>query len=166
MNRFDIPKLLYPNAIGIELGTAEGGYAKACVDSGKFLRFITVDEYADKRFVRYKPAVELLQGKAEIIRARFDEILDWFPDNYFDFIYIDGFAHTGEEDGQTLYDWWPKCKAGGLFCGDDYSSDWPLVKEAVDRFVKDKNVSIEILPALIKQKSQYDRQPSYIIRKP
>jgi hypothetical protein len=32
----------------------------------------------------------------------FDDALDIFDDEFFDFIYIDGFAHTGEEGGNQL----------------------------------------------------------------
>lgn len=45
------------------------------------------------------------------------------------FIYVDGYAHTGEDRGKTLFDWYPKLKIGGLMAGDDYHDDWPLVKK-------------------------------------
>lgn len=28
----------------------------------------------------------------------------------FDFVYIDGYAHTGEENGKTIIDWWRKVR--------------------------------------------------------
>jgi hypothetical protein len=62
-----------------------------------------------------------------------------FPDEYFDFIYVDGYAHTGQERGKTFYDWWPKVKPGGLFGGDDYDVQWPETTTAVNTFVKNVN---------------------------
>jgi hypothetical protein len=46
--RDDILKLLdVDNAIGIELGVAEGGYSKRMVESKKFKKFFGVDRYSD-----------------------------------------------------------------------------------------------------------------------
>lgn len=58
----------------------------------------------------------------------FDQALDLFDDASFDFIYCDEYAHTGEEAGRTLADWYPKLKPGGVMAGDGYDPDnWPLV---------------------------------------
>jgi len=73
-------------------------------------------------------------GRCLVLRARFDEALALFPDASLDFVYIDGYAHTGNEAGQTLLDWWPKVKPGGLFAGHDYALEWPKNVAAVDRF--------------------------------
>ena len=91
---------------------------------------------------------------------------DWFPDFYFDFIYIDGFAESGQEDGKTLYDWWPKLNSGGIFAGDDYSDDWPETKKQVDIFCETLGLYPTIIPAMKGQKSYFNRQPSYYMRKP
>lgn len=66
---------------------------------------------------------------------RFDEAIDFFPNSYFDFIFIDGFAHTGENDGKTMHDWYPKLAPGGILAGHYYDARWPRVIEAVDRFI-------------------------------
>ena len=56
-------------------------------------------------------------------------------DKEYDFIYIDGYAHTGQEEGDTLEGWWPKLKQGGIFAGHDYDiKRWPLTVAAVDSF--------------------------------
>ena len=74
----------------------------------------------------------------------FDDAYDLFEDNYFDFIYIDGYAHTGEEGGETILQWYKKCKVGGVIAGDDYHDDWPLVKWAVNDFIKQSNLKLFI----------------------
>ncbi len=76
---------------------------------------------------------------------RFDEALTLFPDEYFDFVYVDGYAHTGEEQGQTFRDWFPKLKPGGIFAGDDYSPDWPLVVEEVDKFIAANRLKLFVI---------------------
>ena len=136
--RHDILNMLEKGSLGIELGVAEGVFSSRMVESGKFDRIYAVDMYGDKHHPteQYKRALLKvgLDKPYSLFRMRFDEALDMFPDEFFDFIYVDGFAHTGEENGQTLYDWYPKLKKGGLFAGDDYHKDWPKVVKAVDKF--------------------------------
>jgi hypothetical protein len=62
-----------------------------------------------------------------------------FPDNYFDWIYIDG-NHLYEFVKQDLEAYFPKVKSGGLVAGDDYGRDpkhWTKdgVKRAVDEAI-------------------------------
>ena len=74
----------------------------------------------------------------------FEEALSLFPNESLDFIYIDGYAHTGEEGGKTFYDWYPKVKKGGLIAGDDYHEKWPLVIENVDKFTAEMGLDFQI----------------------
>ncbi len=94
---------------------------------------------------QYKKAVGRLnpfKTRNSILRMRFDEALDLFPNGSCDFIYVDGYAHTGEEEGRTFRDWFPKLKSGGIFAGDDYSPEWPLVVREVDKFVAENNLKM------------------------
>ena len=43
-----------------------------------------------------------------------------FPDNSFDWLYIDA-LHTRDAVDQDLVAWWPKLKVGGMMSGDDYA---------------------------------------------
>ena len=61
------------------------------------------------------------------------------PDSYFDFIYIDGYAHTGQDGGKTLEDWYPKLRAGGIFAGHDYHKHWSPTIDSVDAFRRSIN---------------------------
>lgn len=89
--------------VGIELGVAEGVYSKRMIDSKKFMRFFGVDLYGDiHNTSEYKRALQHIGLRDErycLLRMTFEDALDLFDDEYFDFIYIDGFAHTGEEGG-------------------------------------------------------------------
>ena len=87
-----------------------------------------------------------------------------FPDEYFDFIYIDGYAHTGQENGRTLAEWWPKVKPGGFLVGDDYSEHWQLVVEVANKFAEHTQRKLHV----IKCKPEHDwasQEPSWLIQK-
>jgi predicted O-methyltransferase YrrM len=47
---------------------------------------------------------------------------DLFPDEYFDFIFIDA-DHSYEAVIRDIESWWPKIKKGGMFAGDDFIPD-------------------------------------------
>jgi len=125
--------------IGIELGVAGGVFSKRMVESGKFKMFYGVDIYSDHHDTNeYLSALQLvgIDAHYKLLRMTFDDALHLFQDDYFDFIYFDGYAHTGEEGGKSFVDWYRKVKIGGVIAGDDYHDDWPLVKWAVNTFVK------------------------------
>ena len=101
---------------------------------------------------------------ASIMYTFWDNILDLFEDETFDFIYVDGYAHTGENEGQTLHDWWPKLKRGGMFTGDDYHEDWPKVVYHVNEFCRIKELNINIYDYKYKDEI-YSKYPSWYVFK-
>lgn len=166
--RHDVANLLRGTEnIGIELGVAKGIYAKRMVESNKFKRFYGVDLYGDTHNIEeYRTALKFIGFQNLcycLLRMDFDSALELFEDNYFDFIYVDGFAHTGEEGGKTLVNWIKKLKIGGILAGDDYHDDWPLVKWAVNDLAKkldaDLNVTTEI------EDNDFSRYPTWFIIK-
>lgn len=62
--------------------------------------------------VKDKPYVKICRGYS------FD-VVKQFPDDFFDFIYIDA-DHTYEGVSRDILDWWPKIKSGGFLVGDDF----------------------------------------------
>jgi len=86
----------------------------------------------------------------KIVRAYSFDAVKEFPDEYFDFIFIDA-DHTYPGISRDLVDWWPKVKRGGAFTGHDYSHQTrravnrQIIKfgvvEAVDEFVKKNNIT-------------------------
>lgn len=148
--RHDIIKLVKPNGIGIELGVAEGVFSERILESQRLHYLYGVDLYnSDNHNInQYKRALtrtSCFRNSYELLRMSFSEALGLFPDNYFDFIYIDGYAHTGQDNGQTLYDWYPKLKRGGIFSGDDYHPHFPQTIEAVDRFSKEYDIPTNVI---------------------
>lgn len=165
--RHDVLNLLAGNEkIGVELGVAEGIFSERMVSSGRFDTFIGIDMYADMHdTAQYKRALARtgLFSSYKLLRMRFDEAIDLFSDGSLDFIYVDGYAHTGEEGGETIFEWFRKLKVGGVMAGDDYSPEWPLVIEAVDEFARQTGFRLHITGSL--ENTEYCSYPSWAIVK-
>ena len=153
--------------VGIELGVAGGSFSTRIVESGKFDKVFGVDTYDDyyHHIDEYREAISRvgLMSNYSLLRMTFEEALSLFPDEFFDFIYVDGFAHTGQEGGQTLADWYPKLKVGGIMAGDDYHDDWPLVQWAVNDFASALGVDLTVTEKT--ESHSYNRYPSWFITK-
>jgi hypothetical protein len=140
-NRDIFAAMIPDKGVGIELGVASAGFSCRLLGKNDTLFLYGADMYAGDRghdTAQYKVALtslKMFRERSCLIRARFDEIVDMFDDDFFDFVYIDGYAHTGEEGGTTFRDWLPKVKPFGVLAGDDYHPDWPLVVREVDTFL-------------------------------
>lgn len=151
--RYDVSLLAPPGGLGIELGVAEGVFSEQVLRRSGLSFLYSVDMYAGDRGHNddeYRRALTRLmphRSRNTILRMRFDEAVKLFQDNTFDFIYVDGYAHTGQESGRTLEEWWPKLKPGGVFAGDDYTEVWPHTKAAVDQFVARHRLHMEVISA-------------------
>ncbi len=168
INRFDIfYELKKNNNIGIELGVANGSFSKKMVNSGKFSKYFGVDSYEGIHDINeYKKALKntnFTNFSANLLKMDFSEALSLFDDDYFDFIYVDGFAHTGEEGGKTIIDWFQKLKVGGILAGDDYHDDWPLVVWAVNDLCKQLNCNLNLTQ--ISKDNEYSSYPSWYVIK-
>jgi len=153
--------------VGIELGVAAGSFSKNIVASGKFHKVFGVDTYDDyyHHVEEYREALRTigLLENYSLLRMSFDEARELFDDNTFDFIYVDGFAHTGQEGGKTLTDWWPALKVGGVMAGDDYHTDWPLVMWAVNEMAVQLGLELHITDTV--DSTSYNRYPSWYVVK-
>jgi len=134
--------------VGIELGVATGSFSQRIVSSGKFQKVFGVDTYDDyyHHVEEYRHALRTigLLENYSLLRMTFEDARALFDDNTFDFIHVDGFAHTGQEGGKTLTDWWPTLKVGGVMAGDDYHTDWPLVMWAVNEMAVQLGLELHI----------------------
>lgn len=170
-HRHDVVKLVKSGGVGIELGVAEGVFSERVLIHSDLRFLYSVDMYAGDRghdVAQYRRALTRLmthRDRNAVVKMRFDEALHLFEDAYFDFIYVDGYAHTGQESGQTLKDWFPKLKPGGIFAGDDYSRDWPKVIQTVNKFVKDNNLDLNIIECA-EPGSVWSEHPTWWVRKP
>ena len=177
--REDISKLIPDKAVCLELGVANGDFSKSILENTTNTYLYSIDMWAGDRghnVNQYKRAIHSLhdfKNRNSIIRLRFDEALSLFEDNYFDFIYIDGYAHTGQEKGKTLEDWYKKLKPNGIFAGDDYTQAWPLTYKCVNDFVsKLGDVQINVISNETTQRQLrgqlvdgYNKSPTWYIFK-
>jgi Methyltransferase domain len=167
-HRHDVVSLLQgTNNIGVELGVAEGVFSERMMASGRFAKFMGVDMYADSHDVaQYKRTLKRLGlwSNYKLLRMRFDEAFDLFDDDSLDFVYVDGYAHGGEEGGETIFEWFKKVKIGGVIAGDDYDPAWPLVVKAVDAFAQQLGQPL-LVTAITEADNPYCRYPTWAIRK-
>lgn len=153
--------------IGIELGVAGGWYSRRLTETGLFDQLYGVDIYGDRHDTEeYIKALKNvgLGINYWLLRMTFEEALDVFPDEYFDFVYIDGYAGTGEERGKTLFDWYPKVKVGGMIAGHDYHKKWPLVQISVNTLSEMLGQPI-LRTSLSEPRDPQDKFPSWGILK-
>lgn len=78
-------------------------------------------QIARESVVEYKDRAVILRMFSSAAAAR-------FPDEFFDFIYIDA-GHEYQAVLRDLHTWWPRLKTGGMFAGDDFA-------DAYDTFPK------------------------------
>lgn len=152
VNRDDITKLLPVDGIGAELGVATGQFSRRLLEKSHLRFLYSIDMYAGDRghdVEQYKQALRALapyRYRNSILRMRFDEAVDLFENEYFDLVYVDGYAHTGEEEGRTIREWYPKVRRGGILAGDDYHERWPKVVEHVDAFARNHGLELHVIP--------------------
>lgn len=101
--RDDIALLLEPGGVGVELGVAEGRMSDKILRRSELSFLYSIDWWSGDRghdVEEYKTALRILdphRARNSTLRLSFAEALDLFPDDHFDFVYVDGYAHTGEE---------------------------------------------------------------------
>jgi hypothetical protein len=163
--RAELALMVPHNGLAIELGVAAGEFAEALMRANPRMRYCGIDRWSDhhdEREMRIAAARLEPWPSATLHRATFREaltaVLAWSAD-LADLIYIDGYAHTGQEGGETLRDWWPMLKPGGIFAGHDYDpTHYPQTVEAVDEFARQHRLELFII--------EEPPHPSWWLRKP
>ena len=127
------------NQYGVELGVAQGYFSESLLENSNLKILFSIDRWTDHHdYDEYLVAKEKLSkynGRSVILKLKFKDAVKLFDDEIFDFIYIDGYAHTGQDNGIILKDWWPKLKPNGIFAGHDYCiKTYPKTVEQVDKF--------------------------------
>lgn len=148
--RMKLSKMVPSNGIGIELGVASGYFSDALLQCSNLERLFSVDAWADHHdSEEYLLAARRLAkhgNRSVVLRMFFDDAIHLFEDRSIDFIYLDAYAHSGQENGKLITDWWSKLKPGGLFAGHDYDARWPLTVQAVDDFCANRGIEPSVLP--------------------
>ena len=142
----------------VELGVAGGRHAVQLLKRHDTLRYLGIDAW-EVRPHDMKLAMRRLRPFAERVTLRrclFSEATQDVCNA--DLVYVDGFAHTGQDGGATLREWWPMVRPGGIMAGHDYDPVWPLTVKAVDEWAAHVGCPVHIIP---------DRPyPTWWLRKP
>lgn len=121
--------------LGIEVGVREGDFAERIIKQWNGGPLILVDAWrhlpdyydcanvSDEQFARMTKRVSLRFSKygerVRILRALSVDAAVFFPDECFDWLYLDA-NHGYEPCKLDLRAWWPKVRSGGLFAGHDF----------------------------------------------
>lgn len=159
MNRGDLADKFA--GVGVELGVAAGEYSDRILQNDRVNRLYSVDRWSDHHDDReHAKACRLLARhgtRSVVFRLTFDEALGLIGDESLDFIYIDGYAHEGQEGGKTLRDWWSKLKRGGVFAGHDYCARYMPTMDAVNQFAREHGLLVSVTDEPLA--SWYTRKP-------
>ena len=162
-------KMLPQHSIGTEIGVRKGDFSGKIVDLLKPIKLHLIDPWKYEDSETYSNALyggkakggqtgldaqyeEVLgrfkhlidSGTVEVHRGTSEEVAQSFPDEYFDWVYIDG-NHLYEYVKKDLEIYYRKIKVGGYLAGDDYTDgNWWKggVKKAVDEFVESQNIQM------------------------
>ncbi|MCI5051976.1 MAG: class I SAM-dependent methyltransferase [Simkaniaceae bacterium] len=164
--------LIKPNAIGLEIGVFQGTFAKNVLSQKDPKLLYLVDPwsyppqtskiYANNDVIegqrKFEAYYENLvrhfsdNSHVKILRMTSLEAAEEFPNEYFDYIYIDG-DHSYKGVMLDLTTYVPKVKKGGLIIGDDFG--FQTVAKAVKEFVK-KSKEIKLIET---------KEGQYLLRK-
>jgi len=155
--REDLPEFITTsdNPVGVELGVSSGNFSTVLLQRYNFKEFYCIDSWSSKShsMEQYLKAYnKLKQFKvANIIRSSFKEFLNEIEDEYFDFIYIDGYArkagmteYLNNVFKETIEQWYCKLKPGGIYSGHDYYEKWQGTIEDVNDFAEKHNKQINV----------------------
>lgn len=150
-SRKDLGLLVPPGGIVAELGVASGAYSSVLLRTHKQIgKLYAIDKWNDERHRKSEKdsaCKALADRRAVIIHQTFEEAAQspQLEGVEFDLIYVDGYAHTGQEAGATLEQWWPKVKPGAIFAGHDYDTAWPLTIKEVNNFAAKHSLIINTI---------------------
>lgn len=163
-NRLDFGKLftkLGYTGNGAEIGVQRGDFSAVIRNTWKNGTIHLIDrwkyeeDYVDVANISYREQLNNYlyvvtrfseNYDVKIYRTDSVEATNHFPDEYFDWIYIDA-DHSYEGCKRDLNAWYPKLKKGGMFCGHDFlDGEIPAgifgVKSAVEEFLKEKDAQL------------------------
>jgi predicted O-methyltransferase YrrM len=72
-----------------------------------------------------------VQDRVTVLQATTREAARRFPPESLDMVFVDA-GHEYPKVRADLADWYPKVRPGGWLVCDDYTAEWPGVKQAVD----------------------------------
>lgn len=190
--RENLIHLLPKNGVGVEIGVAEGDFAETLLTTTKPKRLHLIDPWTFQQREDYRddpnnvPTSEgdrrhqavlarfqdrILSGEIEVHRQFSCQARTKYPENYFDWIYVDA-LHTYDGVRSDLEDYFPLVRDGGFILGHDYTNrkgarEWNFaVVEAVNDFIRSNDckliaVTQEVCPTYMIMKRHYTDFTAY-----
>lgn len=133
----DLLNDLQLNGFGVEIGVWQGTNSEHLLRHSKLKLLYSVDAW-HRQFIKPSFSDEDIQNayhstlkklipystRSFCIVETSLKAAQLFPDNYFDFVYIDA-QHDYESIKNDIAAWWPKVKSNGIFAGHDYAERLP-----------------------------------------
>ncbi len=116
---------------GVEIGVERGLYSEVLCRNNPGVHLFSVDAWTAYKEYRDHVTQTKLDGiyeeakarlkpyNAELIKGFSMDVVKSFPDNYFDFVYIDG-NHEYQHVVDDITQWTKKVRPGGIVAGHDY----------------------------------------------
>jgi len=138
LNKYNLNKII------CEIGVNAGNNFLHLLKTAHPILFYGIDIWTDQnsktsnedldKFYKNLKQIESVNSHIKIIKKFSINASMGFPDNFFDFIYIDA-DHTYESVKEDINAWWPKIKMNGILSGHDYKRKRGCgVLGAVDEF--------------------------------
>jgi hypothetical protein len=100
-------------------------------------------EVLNEQYNNFRNQVKDIPG-VQIIRDYTVNAAKLFPNEFFDFVYIDA-DHRAESCYLDIINWYPKVKSGKFLVGHDYRRRFGVV-DAVNKFIKEQSLELIFLP--------------------
>lgn len=140
----DFDEHIKPGSIGIEVGCDVGAHAEAMLNYCNISKLYLVDIWQREFYFGYCKGrlyskgfmnkIELIQGNSHAVSMKFEK-------DIFDFIYVD-IGHDYDTVIESLNDWFPKLKAGGIFGYRNYKNNGSPLDLAVTAFANKYKLEI------------------------
>jgi len=124
--------------IGAEIGVLLGDHARQMVKDIPIKELYLIDSWEGEGNKHYEHVKTTFAGdeRIKIIKKKSTDAVQDFPDEYFDFVYIDA-NHEYFYVKADINAWYPKVKKGGMLLGDDIECQSLGDKETVIHAVRD-----------------------------
>ena len=141
----------------VELGVAAGSFSHVLLESRHVRHLYSVDSWDgdvgghphnNDEYLEVLRNFRRFGERSTVMRAGFEDALYRLPDASLDLVYLDGNAHTGQEGGRTIEEWFAKVAPGGMLAGHDYDRvNWPLTYHNVNVFANRKGLAVGVTEA-------------------
>lgn len=151
---------------GAEIGVERGLYSEVICKNNPEAKLFSVDAWTAYKEYRDHVTQEKLDGiyeeakarlrpyNAELIKGFSMDVVKTFPDNYFDFVYIDG-NHEFKHVVDDIAEWTKKVRPGGIVAGHDY------IKRKTTH--KKQEYLMHVIPAVHGYVDAYKIKPLFIL---